>query len=877
MSFDRSQLRPYMQQNADLIPIHTWNKRIKGVERGKTPIHSDWVKREYNYKDYPNWVKKGYNLGYRIGKNEAVVDLDPRNYEGHDCSQMVAELFGYFDIDELCEDLPVVKTGGGGYHIYCKLPKGADYKNYKETIDSLPGVELKRHGRQVLTAGSKHPSGKFYKWINDFTDANKEIIPDELITLFFRELKEKNPDHSDGRGVLTGAQLTELVLDKLDPYQYNTNDSWWPILCGAHHVTDGEGIDEFVSWCLEDEQYSDAENQIRARWESLSQKGNEITVGSLIHALKQSGAEADNLKAVLSFSSLPDLNDFEDFQDEDNEEAVLLKEAQEVADEIDVQDMYELPAGEAGVEGAATQAANALNPSSSNEDVMKTMRLIKAADELEAIRAQEIILEKKLLKQGSMNKLLKGMDAKIIDDLALLVSQKTLEKTFNNAKHLTAPPSGMLWAYHKTHWRPMSDEFLSRMIQNVLHILKKKMKIEANELVLITQAVKLSRIQVSTLTDRIHRTTLPPSVVNCKNGELWIDKEGGHDLRQHNYRSYLLNCLNVDYDPSAQCPLFVKTLTEIFNHFPDTEDMVRHIGEILGYTIQPRKNIASWWLFRGPGGDGKSTILKVLGGILQDAMLMTTVKILAAGSTSANNHATMSLVGKLGVAIEELPANAMLKDEGVKMFSENTKMEVNPKAKDPYDFMYAGNLIMCSNGFPAIRDLSHGMIRRANVVPFNRQFDLNGLDDLDRAEKILSNPKEMAGVLNFMLAGLQRLRDRGKFKPPVSCAKAKKEWLGEANNIIRFMDETATRTSNQEDCLGDLGSFYGMHYNMWCDDNGIEENYRKKKTHFMKDLENLGWKIRRGGGNVVKIYGGLLVGHTGGVAEVEDEGCMDKW
>lgn len=861
MSYNKTELDVYLDKGSDLIPIHTWNKMIKGKVRGKTPVHSDWPTRTYSSNKYKDWIESGYNLGYRIPADELVVDLDPRNYDGEDCEELIAELFDYFDWDDLVSDLPVVKTGGGGYHIYCKLPSTTDYRFLRETLEEYPGVEFKRKGRQVLCAGSKHPSGDYYRWLHK---GAARTVPKTVLEKIKRPRIERGDDYTSGAGALSGMQLQELILDKLDPADYSSNDSWFPLLCAAHHATDGNGCDEFVEWSIADTRYSEEESSIRARWDSLWEKEVSVTIGTLIRELERHGEDAANLKAVLAFSNQPDLDDIDE---EDSEEAQLLKEGKEAASEIDIDDMYHTPTGEGGVEGSAIQAANNLQPTSSQEDVMKCLRLIKAASSFESAKAQEILVSKKLLKQASINKLLKELDARIVDDLALLLSQKTLEKTFNNGKHLTCPPNGVLWAFHNTHWKKMSDEFLAKLIQNVLVQLKQKMKIEVQELSLITQAVKLSRIQVSTLTDRIHRTDLPPAVVNCNNGELWLGRDGTHKLKPHSYRSYLLNCLNVDYDPSAECPLFMDTLRGIFAGFPDTDDMIRHMGELMGYTIQPYKNIASWWLFRGPGGDGKSTILKILGGILQDAQVASTVKLLASGSSSGDNHATTSLVGALNVVIEELPSNYLLKDEGVKMFSENTKMECNYKGKDRFPFMYAGNLIMCSNGFPATRDLSKGMTRRANVIPFNATFDDKGTADIDRANDILTNKQEMSGVLNFMLEGLQRLRNRGKFHPPKSCNIAKEEWMGEANNIVRFLKDTIVKTGNMEDCLGDVSSFYGILYNSWCENNGIDERVRKGKGHFIKDLNNLGLVVKTGGKNVMKVYGGTLL-H---VDETEEE------
>lgn len=864
MTYNSKHLAPYIKTKMELIPLYPWNKMKSGKERGKTPINNEWTIRPYKNSEVKGWIKKGLNLGIRIKENQLVVDLDPRNYiKGTDSPQLVAELFGYFEFEDMLWELPVVKTGSGGYHIYFNLPKEISYKQIKSKLSSIPGVDFKKKGGYVVAAGSRHPNGEYYTWEN--IEAPVTLTEEQLKPLL-RKVVEK--DYTSGYGALNGSQLQELILDKLEITDYGDNDRWFPIMCAAHHATAGDGIEEFLEWSLSDIEYANDENAIRTRWESLhSDKEYMSTVGTLIYELEQLGEETNNIKAVLTFSQ----NDLLETDDDDSEESEMLTQSKKIAEQIDYSDIYKDHdfTEEAGVEGKAIESVNNLPNDPGSEEVAKCLRLIKSADMYEAAKALEMLSKATKISKSTLSKMLKEMEAQIADDLALIISNKTLEIIFNKGKHLTCSPSGILYGFKATHWIKISDEFMSKLVQSTLHNLKERMEIKGQELSLITQAVKLSRIEAATLRDKLFSTDLPSPVINCTNGELWLNRDGTHKLKPHSYRSYLTSCLNVEYNPGAECPLFMETLKGIFENFPDTEDMVRHMGEILGYTIQPYKNIASWWLFRGPGGDGKSTILKVLEAILEDAQLNSTIKVLSSGSTDSNNHAMASLVNKLAVIVEEVPVGYLIKDAGVKMLSENTKMEANPKHSDAFNFMYAGNLIMCSNGFPSTRDLSHGMFRRANVIPFNRQFTRSKEEDINRASDIIRNPKEMSGVLNFMLQGLERLRNRGGFKPPESCREAKEEWLGEANNVIRFTKELIHKT-NPKDIVCELGTLYDIHYQLWCQQNDIDEKMRKRKIQFKRSLIDLGFVVRAGGKNVMKVYGGKLI-EQDNIEDFEDE------
>lgn len=835
----------------ELIPLHVWNKQIKGDDRGKTPLHAEWNTKEYgqNNANYKKWIDSGYNVGYRIADNELVVDLDPRNYvEGIDSEELIADLFGFFDFEELTWELPVVRTGSGGYHIYCLLPDDVDYKLIRKCVENIPGVDFKKKGGYVVTAGSKHPNGEYYEWENQ---AERQEAPSDLLELIKRNKFEKK-DFTSGYGAFTGTQLQDLVLDKLDVNDFDSNDTWEPLMMECHHATAGDGIEEFLAWSLSDTNYSGDENKIRNRWESLDDtKDVTRTAASLIHRLKQQGEDTSGAKAVLDFGSKSDF----DLEEEDDGEDEILKSSKRAASEVEVSDIIDVPKDKGGIEGAALEAARDISPSADASEKMKVIRLIKVASVEESIEAQELLVERGVMKMAAINKRLKSLDQKMKDSVGEVLSNLTRKSVFKEGKHITVEPNKQIWIFNKTHWVPISDNYLGKVVLSVLDTLKDKMEIDAKEVTLMTDAVKTIMARESTPLSKLFRTEKYDAIINCKNGEVHINEDGSHSLKPHNYKSYQLRCLKANYDPSAECPMFIQTLEEIFANFPDTDEMIRHIAEVMGYIIQPYKPDANWWMFRGPGGDGKSTIIKVLNGILGDALYSADEALLGTGSGHGNSHITTDLVGKLAVVIEELKAGKALNDSGLKMLAENTKMTANPKNKDTFSFNYIGSLIMCCNHFPVIKDTSEGTVRRANVIPFNRQFVKMGTADNNRARKILQDENELAGVLNFMLEGYKRYAERGKFLPPESCLLAKEEWLCEANNVVRFVKENVRILGDKTVRMCSASEVHNR-YDRWCNANGITP---KNRNNLYKDLVNVGLSKKEAGGNRLWFYGGELL------------------
>ena len=94
MIVDLKEVQKYLDAKSELLPLHTWNKKIKGEDRGKTPIHNEWTSKKYTADYIKNKIKDGFNVGYRIGEFDLVIDLDPRNYDGVNIEEKIADLFG---------------------------------------------------------------------------------------------------------------------------------------------------------------------------------------------------------------------------------------------------------------------------------------------------------------------------------------------------------------------------------------------------------------------------------------------------------------------------------------------------------------------------------------------------------------------------------------------------------------------------------------------------------------------------------------------------------------------------------------------------------------------------------------------------------------
>lgn len=832
MIVDKSSLSPYVEQRADLIPLHVWNKQIKNkkgtiVERGKTPLDNNWTRTEKNLKRTIEKAKKGFNVGYRIGEQDLIIDVDPRNFG--DASSL-DDLHEFLKLDDLADHCPTVITGSGGYHYYMKIPKGL---HIRETIEQFPGIEFKTKGRQVVAAGSKHPNGKFYEW-DEFSPKFGTIFkaPKKLLKL----LAYKPAQTQANADTVTPHELQELLI-QLPIDSYSDNDSWFKILCAAHHGTGGKGIDEFLDWSLSDLDYADDEHLIRCRWTSLAEKANSITVNTLYKEVLAHGGN----------TAISATTEFKDFADDEP----LDEDFDDISEEGELEKGYK--------DGLALQLAENLRPNSTDEDLIKAIRASLQAGDIEQIKAQKVIQNNVGINKADLNKLIKKLTEQLKNDLGRILAEKTRKIQFYKGEGLVFNNNAQFWAYNGMYWHPITRAYVGLKVTATLDKLRKKIKdLNIKENTIVTEAVSILERLTATSTDVLKLRDKPRPVINCQNGELWIDKDGVGKLRPHTPKSYLTYVLDVEYTPGASCPLFEKSIRNTFSNFDDCEDIVRHFEEYMGYVLHPDKRPAKWWLFKGPGGDGKTTLMKILSGLLGDAVLPESIEKF---TTGGDNHATSNLVGKLLVYDDDLNRNTLLPDGALKQLSEDGLMTANPKGQQAFRFNKVCTVTMLSNGYPKTRDLTRGFRRRAMVIPFDRSFH-DGDAIVDLADQIIS--EELAGVLNKALNGLQRLRGRGNFKEPKSCIYHRDLWINESNIVALFLNEKVTVTDDITDQvkLNDMYAEFGS----WCGTHGV--THKQTKQQFRGVIEDLG------------IWYGTLAGNSRGfkcVKLIEEEIDLDDF
>src|SRR5262249_36297457 len=140
------------------------------------------------------------------------------------------------------------------------------------------------------------------------------------------------------------------------------------------------------------------------------------------------------------------------------------------------------------------------------------------------------------------------------EDPAEHVMRALLQDNFNGGDHLMVCQDGQFWRFDGRKWLMTPRRWIEgRILKTIRQLPDRGAQRTAP---LIKQVVTLLEGERAVEDDPLRSTADPPSVINCANGELWISDDGAAHFRPHQPKSYLRQCLDVSYDPNAQCPIY---------------------------------------------------------------------------------------------------------------------------------------------------------------------------------------------------------------------------------------------------------------------------------------------------------------------------------
>lgn len=334
----------------------------------------------------------------------------------------------------------------------------------------------------------------------------------------------------------------------------------------------------------------------------------------------------------------------------------------------------------------------------------------------------------------------------------------------------------------------------------------------------------------------------------CANGAYFFNPNGSHYGFEEGVKDDESGiCLNVKYDPDAECPAWDRTLRDVFYECEDPEAVTKYLEEIIGYAIQSRKVLASWWLFVGGSAAGISLVNDVLRNICGKHYLNTPLTYSKSdgrtpGSAEfyAANYDFSNLQGALVASEDIYNANSVyLPAPFLKHISKNTFLTVSKGENEAKSgtFMSTVTPIVSSEGFPSLDFHTSGNKICAHVLQFPSKLDLICQSVHD---EIINN--ELSGVLNRAISGAKRMMARGTFSPPTECQEITNRFRNKSFTFLNFITEKIVRTKQVHRYMV-KSHMYDM-YLKWCYKNNATDNVLSK-IDFYVNCKDIGIEERR--------------------------------
>ena len=298
-------------------------------------------------------------------------------------------------------------------------------------------------------------------------------------------------------------------------------------------------------------------------------------------------------------------------------------------------------------------------------------------------------------------------------------------------------------------------------------------------------------------------------VVSAANGNISFtdrDKAGKPRLLLHTSHYFTLNKLPYDYDPDADCPDWLLFLEDVML---GRQDYILLLQQWCGYLFMPGLTMQKFLLCTGEGANGKGVLFEVIQALVGEQNC-SQVGLSRFGSAFA-------LHGTLGKVVNVTNESShLIEDEAentLKSLVAGDRFTFERKFRDSLSAKPTAKIMIATNSLPRFNDKTQGIWRRILYVPFDLTID-ESLQIPNKAELL---KRELPGILNWAIEGMNSLKEAGRFTVPADNAELIEDYRQSADPARAFLLENYLWSANGAGVR--CQEVYSA-YKTYCDENG---------------------------------------------------------
>ncbi len=286
-------------------------------------------------------------------------------------------------------------------------------------------------------------------------------------------------------------------------------------------------------------------------------------------------------------------------------------------------------------------------------------------------------------------------------------------------------------------------------------------------------------------------------LLNVRNGT--IDLSDGQ-LRPHRRDDYFTRTVDIEFDPLAKCPIWMKFLDRIFG---GNQAVIAFVQRAIGYTLSGQTSEQCLFLLFGIGANGKTTLLRILLRLLGPWGKQAELNLLIASRGEVHPTGVADLVGSRLVVSSEIEQGKQIAEVLVKQLTGQDRVKARLMRQDFFEFEPRFKIWIAANHKPRIVGTDEAIWRRIHLVPFDvtippEERDKNLIEKLE---------KELPGILTWAVRGFPEWLRVG-LSPPAEIASATNSYRADSDVLGEFLIENCVNDRQRQVKVADLYSTY---------------------------------------------------------------------
>ena len=267
-------------------------------------------------------------------------------------------------------------------------------------------------------------------------------------------------------------------------------------------------------------------------------------------------------------------------------------------------------------------------------------------------------------------------------------------------------------------------------------------------------------------------------LLNVMNGTL--DLVTG-ELKDHDPDDLITKLAGTDYDPDAECPLWLGFL----EYFLDgDQEMIAYLQRAVGLSLTGEVRKA-FFIISGEGDNGKSTFVEAIAGMMGDYASKCSTATITVQRFKGIGNDVADLRGARFIYASELDHGAKLSEAFVKEWTGQTQIRARQLYQEGFTMLPEGKMWLDTNHKPDVSGTDNAIWNRLKVIDFSVTIPKDEQDD-DFQAKLRD---EYPGILAWAVRGCLAWQ-KEKLSQPQSVTDATKGYRGQQDSLQQFLDES---------------------------------------------------------------------------------------